>query len=359
MEGVAEMHVLLRCDAGGDHGLGHATRCLALAQALAARGAEVRFASRTAALQPCVEPFDVRVYDEASLHHSPALLRAALEVDWERQDVWADVIVLDIARGEDSPVHFRHYRSKGIRVVLIDHLPQQPGTVDLVVLPHAHQAPTILERLARDFPGRVLHGWDYAMLAPEVTALPPIPYAERAQNPVVFCAGGSDPKSILACMHGWAQDLPREMRTVYGVGQLASGRVATVHASPGNTHVLSARQNAHLVPFGRDLLRSASLVVTMLGQTVYEALYWQTPTLAFARTADDAEAIERLQGAGVNPVPDDVLPYWPTMTRERFCALVEAHCDDDVRLGMHTRAAGLIDGHGIARVADAILALGN
>ena len=185
------------------------------------------------------------------------------------------------------------------------------------------------------------------MLALEVTAQTPMPYVERADGPIVFCAGGSDPEGALETMAAWCGYLVKTRDWVF---LAPKGLLAWRCIPPWAT----------CRPFAEDgwkYLRNASLVVTMFGQMMYECLWWQTPVVAFARTASDAKAILRLQHVGVNPVPSDDLPLWPTMTQQRFCATVAAHMDEGMRHAMSTVSTGLLDGQGVARVADAILVL--
>ena len=56
------MIVTINTGAGGRYGLGHASRCLALASALAAQGATVSFLTQTPFLTAVVAPFPCRLY---------------------------------------------------------------------------------------------------------------------------------------------------------------------------------------------------------------------------------------------------------------------------------------------------------
>ena len=324
--------VLIRCDIGSQHGMAHAVRCRALARALAAGGATVLFVTATPELAPFVAPLSC--YVGSPYTEFLYLADAADVVVFDQKDVWV----------ESNYVALR----ESTRVVRID-AQAEFESCDLLVFPNAHQAPTTIASLHAIFGERLLAGWDYVILDPIVTQQAPVPYAERQDGPIVFCAGGSDPTGALRQMYHWGAFLALVAPLVFLVGQhAADGPMAS------DSHM---RKYATVEPFDRRWLHHAALVVTMFGITAYECAYWRTPVVTFARTEEDAAGIQRLAAAGINVVPGDSPPLFPALTQERFCATVEAHCESDVRAGMHAASAGLIDGHGTARVADAIMAL--
>lgn len=323
--------ILIRCDIGGVHGMGHASRCKALADVLVAHGTEVRFVTESSSLAHFVAPHPC--------HTGGPYTEAMYLMD-------ADVVVFDCK----SAVGAWAYRemNKYTHVVRVDVI-AEPGTADLVILPNAHTAPDTLARLHQDFPGRLLHGWDYVMLPEDVTDSAPLLYTEREAQ-IVFCAGGSDPDGALQQMYDWTADLTIDAELCFLIGKQQPLAMRTMgDSSRKNVSLLASFTRAHLA--------KAALVVTMFGQVTYEALWYQTPVVAFGRTEEDAWGIQRLAEVGVNPVPSDYLALWPLMTRDRFCATVEAHMDKDVREGMHATSAGLLDGRGVTRITDAILAL--
>lgn len=329
------MRCLIRCDLGSQYGLGRAVRCRALAQALAARGMQVYFVGPALSQRGFFAPF--RLY-----------------TDWYEAmgACWWDRLVVDVPTDScAAPETLLPPSTQQRRLVLVDQIPLQGMDPACILFPNAHQSPATLARLEVDFPGRVLHGWDCVMLAPEVTQQATVPYRERQYRPIVFCAGGSDPDGALRQMYHWAAYLDIDAPKVFLTGKYATDVPV---ASDGH----GARGGMWVEPFERRWLRSAPLVVGFLGQTVYECLWFQSPVLTFARTEDDAQAIQRLGSAGVNPVPSDMLPLWSRMTQERFCAMVEAYMDGDVRADMHAASAGLMDGRGTERVAEAIMELG-
>ena len=325
------MKCLIRTDLGGIHGMGHASRCRALAQALAARGADVRFLTRTLPLAAFVAPFahetSLGAVDEQQL-------LAEAVARWR-----PDALVLDhpSPNGEDV---LSEIDARWCPVVRLDHPEATPASCSRLIAPGAHWESATVERLRADFGPRFLYGWEYVLLDDAVTSHPPIPYAARQDGLIVFCAGGSDPTGALRRMVHWGASLPINAPKIFLTGHYATDRpvVATVE------------------PFERRWLRQAALVVTLLGQTAYECLYWHVPTLCFARTREDVPRLEVLSEASDGAlVPcgwfDHATPAW-------FGGLVQGYWERPAhRAIMAATSAGLLDGQGTARVADAILEL--
>ena len=319
--------ILIRCDIGSIHGLGHATRCKALAQVLAARGADVGFMSETPALEAFVAPFpcvDARQPDYLEL----------------------DVLVIDTKAALDEAWYTRFAGAMGCRTVRIDHPQATPDTCDILVAPLAHWAPDIVQRLQRDFGEHFLYGWEYVMLPEDVTDGAPLSYDEREPQ-IVFCAGGSDPDGALQQMYDWTTNLEIDAELCFLIGAYVEyDRLAMKYMS---------RKNVPLVaPFTRAHLAETSLVVTTFGQTMYEALWYQTPCIVLARNDDDdCHTLWLQQQCAAVYAVGDIRAY--TNRPEQFCRAIQ------VAWTSRTRSAALaaekLDGRGVARIADAILRL--
>ena len=323
--------ILIRCDIGGIHGLGHATRCKALAQALVAQGAEVKFVTQTPALAAFVTPSQCWIGEHACHAYS----------------VRDGVHIVDTAADIPASDYFS-WRAMDSKIVVFDKIlgPDLVDLVDLVILPNAHTAPTTIVRLEADFPGRVLHGWEYVMLSEDVTDGAQLPYAER-ESQIVFCAGGSDPSGLLQQMYDWTTDLEIDAKLCFLIGSYAKyDRLMMKHMS---------RKNVPLVaPFTRAHLAEAALVVTLFGQTVYEALWYQTPCVVLAcNEDDDRNALWLQQKCAAVYAARDIRTY--ANRSKQFCSEIQTAWH------LRTRSAALIawklDGCGVARIADVILSL--
>jgi spore coat polysaccharide biosynthesis predicted glycosyltransferase SpsG len=309
----------------------------AFAKALASRGAEVSFLTTTPELIRFMAPFDVHL-----LCGDP---------EFYKRDI--DVCIIDTKKtiAEHELIYARF---SDIRVVYIDNPYVTPDTCDLLVAPVAHWSPSVEQNLHSMFGERFLFGWDYVMLDEEVTGKHPLSYDER-DGSIVFCAGGSDPDGSLERIYEFVRADLSGIEKVFLLPQATQGSLWMCYdnSQPGS-NVLD--NNIHLVPFSRNALRNASLVVGMFGVTAYECLYYRTPMLSIARTPADCD-----DGRWLSISSGGAMHGCGTMasyTRKAFLDMIQACWKAyEWRSAMHHMSAGLLDGHGVSRVADAIMRL--
>lgn len=322
------MNVLIHCDIFAEHGMGHASRCRALARALVARGAEVVFVTKTPALHAYVAPF-------LCFTQGADLVPSAEVVVYDTTEPLATGLLDIYSPFIDGPL------------VCIDRT-DAPAHAALCILPHIHISPATLARLQETFGSRLLTGEPYVMLDQDVTALESLPYAERVNGPIVFCAGGSDPAGVLEKMWAWCGNILPEVDKFFCVGEQVQYMLGGV-----------ITPKTHLVLFDRRLLRSASLVVTTMGQTVYECLYWQTPTCIIGHTDRHCEAAAaRSASWGLRGGGSVYLGDIRTMDADTFRFYLNNYGRDArTRSGMARHSAGILDGRGVERIANAVMAL--
>ena len=333
------MRVIIRVDIGAEHGMGHAVRCRALAQTLATRGVEVRFVTRTPALAIFVAPFSCTIRNLGPLEDG-------------------DILLFD--HKSDFPVYpWRQLmRHAGLRLVCIDPESTDPSW-NLSIFPNAHQSQTLLDRGQREVGERLLAGWDYVMLAPDVTQQTPLSYDQRQNGPIVFCAGGSDPTGALEQMYQWATQYPFPVPLpgllVFLIGASATGNLRKDYDIAGQSQLHIGKTS--IEPFSLERLRDATLLVTTFGQTCYEALWNQTPALCLARTPEEAAEVQALSArtGGAVRLLGVQRQGEPT---HFYDALTTLWRDVATRHQMSAASAGLFDGKGIDRVAEAVLGLG-
>lgn len=318
--------MFIRVDMGGEYGLGHAKRCLALAKALKARGAEVLFLTTTPALAAFVTGFPCLPYGEPTLYATDSIV-----VDTKGHDA-VEAAFMGSLRD-----------TLGSKVVSIDDPLVTPETCDLLIGPCVHWSPATVQGLQAAFGTRFLYGWDYVMLDDEVTSHAPIPYEERQEGPIVLCAGGSDPSMALEKMVRWSGELPKNLSLRFAIPQ---------HAR----HAYSLTPWGEWMPFSRHLLREAALVVSMFGVTCYETLWYQTPLLMLSH-ADENDWGAFYLGRASSDAARRLGPLAAHTAATFTEALLATWNSPYGRPYMHTAAAGLMDGQGIARIATAILEL--
>ena len=336
------MRILIRTDIGSQHGLGHGVRMRALARALTAQRVRVTFTSSTHDLRAFIAPFAVQEPWFPNMPYRPC-----------------DVYVID-TKAEDLGTHpDNRWQTRGIKIVRIDDPHAISDTCDLLIGPCAHWDTPTVERLRHDFGERFLYGWDYVMLDEDVTQHAPIPYTERVDGPIVFCAGGSDPDDVLAQMYDWCAPLMPDHEKCFLLGSHYTGRLRG--KLEGGLWAEDVTTRRILQPYARETLRHAGLVVALFGVTVYECLFWQVPCLVFARTEEDEAFLSKWELACIRENLMDVPPFttrrqWKRCSPEFFRDMITRHFH---RIRCHSNmpanSCGRIDGQGIARVADAIL----
>lgn len=343
------MRVLIRTDAGGSHGLGHATRCLALARELRVRGSEVRFVTRTLALRDfCGDAF---AYETSLDDYGEHCLLAEALYRWE-----ASVLILDTKYSYDDA--WLHYLDDNVcNIVRIDHQTAREESCSLLVAPVAHWDTATVSRLRHDFGERFLYGWDYVILDDAVTRQAPIPYSERAPH-IVLCAGGSDPTGALDQMYAWTDGMQIDAKMLFCFGAQSHGTLRQRYDAVGGESLCTSG-NRYIVPFHRDYLRQASLVVCMFGVTCYECLSYRTPALILAHTDENVHGAWGLEAASYGAA--HALGHMSDHDASSFRSCLSAwyHVSGGIyaRQHMHDASAGLMDGHGVQRVAEAILTL--
>ena len=316
------MHIGIHTGLGGHFGMGHAVRCKTLASALVAQGADVEFLTQTPALAAFVAPLPCHLYR----HVWPA---------WP-----IEVVVEDVPC--QSPDAWYALLRQRYRVVRVDVPTATPKTCDLLIAPCAHWHPDVVQGLSAAFGDRLLYGWDYVLLDEAVTQMPPVRYGLRVDGPVVFCAGGSDPTHALERMALWMGEAVQDREWM---------ALVPAYGGPRDLPVWMK-----VVPFARDWLREAALIVTTWGVTVYEALWFGTPlctVTAMAARMADAQHCALASGHALVSLGNlgclDACLFAATVTD--LAGLPRQ------RARMHEASRGLLDGKGAQRAASAILAL--
>lgn len=336
------MTIFFRVDTGGHYGLGHVQRCKTLAQALQAKVPDV----------PVVFVTQTPILREVLGTEEPAAWRVHVcEQSWDAyewiraQSLADDVLVVDTPYNADFGASLIRVKEQ-MPVVRLDAPWATPETCSLLVLPGMHHSADTLEHLDAAFGERLLVGAEYMMFCkalPE-SRRPCVEHNER----IVFAAGGSDPEQALPLLYEMTRALHGMLpasRLVYMVGS---------QASSWNIHGLHSRD--WITGFALSFIQYARLLVSTWGTTVYEALALGTPTLTIARTDSEAEDAARLEAATEGAVQS--LGTLSGLMRETLCDRLVALWEDSAqRKHMHYASAGLLDGQGALRVAQAVLTL--
>lgn len=337
------MKIAVRADASPGLGLGHAKRCVSLAQALRDRGAEVRFFSRDMGLDPhtWTDPagFGVQVMDIEA-----------------RSDAFADALhfVASAARFEPEWVIVDHYglgadwhdavRDRlGCRLAAIDDLGDRPMHAHLLVDPNLSADPEGKHSAGLRNGTRLLSGPAHALLAPAYAQARRHVPRGQVQSIGIFM-GGTD-----------AADLSRlawhATRDLAGFG----GRIeiATTHGNP-NLPALQARVAGDPLttitldqPDLSAFYARHDLQIGAGGGATWERCCIGAPTLALLAASNQYPVLLPLQSLGVMVLVDAD----PPDAHDLVAPLQRLLADASMRRDLSERARRLVDGLGAQRVA--------
>ncbi len=344
------MKLAMRADASTTLGLGHLKRCLSLAQALRAGGADVSLAWRRIDL------------DCAPLIAATGVASLCIgngRVEHERSDACdflalvsqAERIVVD-HYGLGADWHGAVRAVTGAKLAAIDDLADRALDVDWVV------DPNFSVDAAAKFSGRIgartvlLAGPRHALLAPAYAQAPRCAVHEAVASIGIFM-GGTDAANVsllalraLRARLGFAGTV--EIATTSGNPQLAALREAAARDERDTRVVLDQPDLAEF--FARhDLQLGAG------GGATWERCCIGAPTLALVVADNQRAVLPPLQQLGVLRVLETPGDAPPTETNIADAAreLIE---NPALRRSLAERAMALVDGLGAQRVANALLA---
>ncbi len=312
-----------RVDATPSGGVGHAMRCVALAQAWKDSGGDVLFAmaSRTGFLD---EVFSGEGWEVKPLEAEDSATDAALTGQLALQ-AGADWVVLDGYHfGPGYERTLRKIFPEG-RVLVVDDRLRETGA-DLFVVPSVP-----VSRMDWFGEAHLLGGWKYALLRRDFRSSPSDISAEKPVILVVL--GGTDSAGLAPVVAGY-------------LGEVAGGRdwkvnVVSNGPLPGNAN--------RIVP-GKDLslrLKEAVVVVCTASTVALEACACGIPQVVLVVADNQIPVAEALCSAGAAVLAGGA---------DQVVKKVVEILGGDTRERMARVASSLVDGYGACRVANAMMA---
>ena len=339
--------ILVLADCGPDVGGGHVMRCVALAQALLARGAACAF----------MAPPDVaRVLDAfapAGLERRPAprgQLHELIDATARAADAWsADAVLVDhygIGARQEQVL-----RGQGRRVLTIDDLADRRHDCDLLIDPTLGRESAVCQGLTPEG-CRLLLGPDFALLRPEFAAARTAALARRRpQDPpqrLLVSLGLMDHRGITGRVMNLIGSRLDDLEIDVAIGSDATSLTWLRHRAERNDRVrlhLDARNMA-------ELIAAADIGGGAGGASAWERATLGLPSLSLVLAANQAEVAAELDRRGAVIAVDargrDFAESLPAAF-ERLLASPE------LRTGLSRTSAGLCDGGGAERAAEAIL----
>lgn len=338
--------VLFRVDESPAVGSGHLVRCLALAEALGARGVVCRVLAQRLS--------DGRAEDlrrvGIAVHglpgpaggHSDRDATVSLAASFQ-----ADALVID---GYGFDAEYRRVARKCVPLVAtFDDLADLPHLhADLVINGALGADPAPYERIA---PGAtLLLGPTYAALRRSIAAAAAAATALDRRTRILLAFGGSDPAGLTGpCMDRLVPRLPAGTGlTVVAGGANPRGDALEVAARGYGAAVAFHRNTTHMGP----LMAEAGLAVSAAGGTTAELLAMGVPALIVVVAPNQEPAARQAEERGLCVVIDG--RFEGAADRIVATALALWH-DRGRRHALVRRGAGLVDGRGADRIADALL----
>jgi UDP-2,4-diacetamido-2,4,6-trideoxy-beta-L-altropyranose hydrolase len=323
------MNVLLHADGGPGVGLGHASRCSALAAALVRAGHRA-----VVAVDPTLGLDDYLEKRGAQAIACPANAQALRD---EAQRRGTDLIVIDSYRwlapdflalaGDWSIVAF-----------------DDEATRELPVDGIINGAPTAESLAYKAVPDtRLWLGTPYQVIRDEFRMVPVREPAGEVRRMIVL-VGGDDPLRLLPLLAPYLDAVATAITPSF-LMELICGPFTPPPDIAGLAHVNLLRNPTDL----RQRMLAADLAISASGQTLYELARCGVPTVAFCSGADQRHNLAALARQGVVwDTGDATEPGWLTAVSEAIRALSS---DPARRNEMIGKAQQLIDGRGAERLA--------
>lgn len=337
------MKILFRTDASASIGLGHAMRCLALAQAARDAGHSAIFAS--AVLPPALEK---RLQDEGCdvflVLSAPGSAEDSAETAKLAHTHSVQWIVTD--GYHFSPAYQAAIRKSGVLLLFLDDYGHgTPYAANLILNQNSYapQHPEWYEDRPPD--AHVLLGSPYTLLRREFRSRVPEPKLPAIASSVLVTLGGGDPKNgTLAVMEALEkiEGVSPEVTVVIGG---ANPHVKKIQAAPGNMRIVV---NPPDMP---SLMAGTDLAIAAAGTTSYELAYMGVPALLTILAENQRHVAEDLAERGVSGLFGDPAEM---PSAEMAQHVTELLMNREKRMDFSKRGRALVDGLGTKRVLAAM-----
>jgi len=294
--------VVLIADGGAEVGLGHLSRCSALAVALRQEGAVVR------------------------------ALGLGLQAPLQRYGVWWEAVDKPNPAGADAIVLDSYRATEELRASLASSAPLVAFADDDREL--AEAALVVRSGAASGREGE-LAGMDYACLGPEYWSIPPRGARPDVERVLVATGAGDHTGAGPRLATLIKEAMPRREMT------LVRGPYAPPVDVPEGVRTVSAPDGMF------DLLVEADLVVSAAGQTMLEALAVGTPCIVLVTAENQRRQADELREIGALTVADTA----------EHTALAATELADDYEARRRQALLGprMVDGQGATRTAEAVI----
>ena len=337
-------------DAGPAAGGGHVMRCLTLARTLVERGAECAFVESRAAA-PILRRFGWPAQTLLAISDAADLAGLVAYAGDFADRFEPHVVVVDhYGAGGAEEVALR---DESRRIVVLDDLADRRHDCDLLVDPgYGRRSPAYRDLTPAG--ARVLTGPTHALVRPEFAAARQRAMSRRANHGpvarVLVALGMTDLGGITQRVVRALLPTLGEARLDVVVGHEAASHAALRRLAAGERRLRLWVDDADMATLSAD----ADVAIGAGGSSVWERAVVGLPSATVILAENQRVMIEHMADAGFTRGLDAAAPDFEARLVEVWRRL---EGDAALRWRLTERCAELCDGHGAARVADAVLKL--
>ena len=335
------MNIAFRADGGENVGMGHIQRCLALAQQLKEKRAEIIFISQKSGIVK--GEIEKKGFREIELNKKIGLKEDLLQTSEIIRENNIDTLITDSYAFNQS--YLIKIKKRVSFLISVDDLCKFPFPSDIVINQNVYAQELNYQSLTGKT--KFLLGPKYALLREEFTNLEERKTRERVQN-ILITLGGGDNFNLT----------PRLLKVL----DKAEGDFdITVIGGPFFKNLSEIEKVAKKIKKKVNLIKNPSLVSKLMfssdlaisggGTTLYELASTGTPALSFCLADNQFKNIEGMEGKGV--VAN--LGWGSEFSEEKVRRKLLVFCNDfNLRREMSRKGQELVDGNGTERVAESI-----
>lgn len=273
---------LIRFNAGSEYGIGHAKRCLALAEWLYNNYnlKIVLCCNQSKFIRSLISPhsyFDVEWKEKSESEES--FLYRSVEL-YEPSLLFIDSLY---SYSKEAVIDMK----KITKIVFFHNLSAGSEVADITIIPTAHIDLEDIDRLTNastDF----YYGFKYVLINPEILS-----YGKQSnellekEDYLVITAGGSDPHGVQIKIMELLKKKNLELPTIFLLGLGQKDRESIISMS-------LSREFIKTIDFDLNILSNARLAVCAFGVTAYELIYLNIPLIGVGINSENGMGCKRL-----------------------------------------------------------------
>lgn len=338
---MATSTYLFRFDAGAQHGLGHFSRSVAIANQLLSKKPEAEIIILSAATAYMKEkknelPFKIILVDEINEN---IVLKYV-------KNIRPGVLFFDKLEelNKDTITALQDYT----KLILFHNYSRYATWADIVIMPAAHIDINDLpfQHVPNKGPAKIYAGPDYVVMNEAILPLRSLFKIRDKVNSVAITTGGSDPKGVMiSLLEKIDFEKFNDINFTFFIGD------DFLHKDRLNAYANIA--NAKFLPFDMKAITACDIAISTFGVTTYELLYMGMPVISLGHAIANAKGSKYL-AAIYNCILD--IGYVNDVEENKLNNAINLLIQDaETRARLHQAGRNLIDGKGVERVCDIIM----